>query len=396
METSRTSIKKSDVKEFFIKAGVPFPVGTSITYNPSISQLIVANTPENLEIFERILSQLNVVPNQVEIEARFVEVSEDALEELGLQWILTDNYEFATQNGPGAASTLQRVQVNADNQGLTKGLRFFNYDPSTATVIPASPITAATGQSPLGGILTIASVLTNPELKMIVQALSQKGNSDLLSAPRVTTRSGVAAQIQVVKEIIYPTEFEVTQPTMSASSSSLLGSSALVTPPTVTPGSFETRETGVILSATPTVGPDGYTIDLTLVPEVAELVDWIQYGSTITTGGQTFTYNIPQPVFSSRNATTSIVIWDGQTVVMGGMISEQLTTFKDKIPILGDIPFLGRLFRSEGQQSTKVNLLIFVTARLVDPAGKPIHKAENMTLPGHGAAGGEATPAAAQ
>jgi general secretion pathway protein D len=153
----------------------------------------------------------------------------------------------------------------------------------------------------------------------------------------------------------------------------------------------------VILNVTPTVGPDGYTIDLTLVPEVAELVDWIQYGSEITLEAgvvgarqsRTFRYNIPQPTFSSRNATTSIVIWDGQTVVMGGLIREELTTMKDKIPFLGDIPLLGKLFQSNGSASKKMNLLIFVTARLVDPAGKPIHKAEAMAMPGGSAQGGE-------
>ena len=98
MGATRSTIKKSDVKEFFEKTGVPFPQGTSITYNPAISQLIVANTPENLEVFERILSRLNVIPTQVEIEARFVEISQDDLEEMGFQWILTDNWEMAQKN----------------------------------------------------------------------------------------------------------------------------------------------------------------------------------------------------------------------------------------------------------------------------------------------------------
>jgi general secretion pathway protein D len=390
MGGGRTTFKRGDVKDFFEKAGVPFPVGTSITYNQAISQLIVANTPENLDIFERILANLNVVPNQVEIEARFVEVSQNDMEELGLQWILTDNWEVATKQGGGFVGNQERIDVLADPDGLTKGNRFFAFDRTTAAIDPASPVTLGANQSPLGGILSVASVLTNPEVKMILHALSQRGNSDLLSAPRITTRSGVNATIQVVREIIYPTEFEVTQPTIQSEGN-------LVTPPTVTPGSFETREVGVILNVTPTVGPDGYTIDLTMVPEVAELVDWIQYGSEVTISSpiqnpltglligsreNRFRYNIPQPVFSSRNATTSIVIWDGQTVVMGGLIREELVTYKDKVPLLGDIPILGRLFRSEGQRSRKTNLLIFVTARLVDPAGKPIHKAETMTMPG--------------
>jgi general secretion pathway protein D len=142
----------------------------------------------------------------------------------------------------------------------------------------------------------------------------------------------------------------------------------------VTPGSFETREVGVILNATPTVGPDGYSIDLVLAPEVSELEGWINYGSTFGT----FVFNIPQPIFNTRKVTTTIVIWDGQTVVMGGLIREQLTKHKDKIPLLGDLPLIGRLFRSDGEYSQKKNLMIFVTARLVDPSGKPIHSANAL------------------
>lgn len=374
----RINVTKSDVKEFFQNAGVQFPAGASITYNSTISQLIVANTADNLETFERILKQLNVIPYQVEIEARFIEVAQNDLEELGLQWILNDNYEFATK------ADGQRMQVNANSSGFTQGLRFFGQNTDNGAISAISTVGKAVNQTMLGGILSASSVLTNPEVTVVLQALSQHGGSDLLSAPRVTTRSGVNAQIQVVKEIIYPTEFEVTQPTIQSEGS-------LVTPPTVTPGEFVTRETGVILNVTPTVGPDGYTIDLIMAPEVAELVDWIQYGSEIslTTGvvgareTSTFMFNMPQPVFSSRNVTTSIVIWDGQTVVMGGLIREELTTYKDKVPILGDIPILGWFFRSEGQYSQKMNLLIFVTARLVDPAGRPIHRGDT-TMPGSG------------
>jgi len=377
----QVSMTKGDVKEFFEKTGVKFPTGASITYNAAISQLIVANTADNLETFERILQQLNVVPNQVEIEARFIEVAQNDLEELGLQWILNDNYEFATKkDGSG-----QRMQVNANQNGLTQGLRFFGFNSGNRNVEPISVLTQTANQTMLGGILSASSVLTNPEVTVVIQALSMHGGTDLLSAPRVTTRSGVNAQIQVVKEIIYPTEFEVTQPTMNTDGNVTMS-------PVVTPGTFTTRETGVILNVTPTVGPDGYTIDLVMAPEVAELVDWIQYGSaiTVTTGiigarqENTYLFNMPQPIFTSRNVTTSIVIWDGQTVVMGGLIREELTTIKDKVPILGDIPILGWFFRSEGQYSRKMNLLIFVTARLVDPAGRPIHTEANMAMPGTG------------
>ncbi len=390
MGATRSSIKKSDVKEFFEKTGVPFPQGTSITYNPTISQLIVANTPENLEVFERILSRLNVIPNQVEIEARFVEISQDDLEELGFQWILTDNWEMAQKkNGGGLLGGQQQIVGFADQDGFTKGLRFFNQDSSSGSINPLSAVTGGSGAAPLGGIFSMGGILTNPEVTLVIQALSQHGGTDLLSAPRVTTRSGVNAQIQVVREIIYPTEFETQEAQDNTFNGGGTGGSQVImaTPPLIYPGTFETREVGVILNVTPTVGPDGYTIDLTMVPEVAELVDWIQYGY-IQNG--VLVANIPQPVFASRNVTTSIVIWDGQTVVMGGLIREDLVKVNDKVPILGDIPLLGRLFRSEGQYSKKKNLLIFVTARLVDPAGKPIHRSED-TPEGDAAAAEEIT-----
>lgn len=371
MEGGNTSMQREDVRAFFEKAGVPFPAGTSITYNSQISKLIVANTPDNLEKLEQILAALQITPSQVEIEARFVELNQNDLKELGLEWILTDNYEIATQKGTGTIGSQPAIVAKADTLGLSKGLNFFTFDSSSGLVSPNSAANQKTGIAPLGNILSIAGVLTNPELTAVIHALDQHGAADVLSAPRVTTRSGVNAQIQVVREIIYPTEFETTQPQFSTGSFS---GSQVVTPPLVTPGSFETREVGVILNATPTVQPDGYSIDLVLAPEVSELEGWINYGSTFGD----FVFNIPQPIFNTRKVTTTMVIWDGQTVVMGGLIREQLLKTKDKIPFLGDLPLLGRLFRSEGEYSQKKNLMIFVTARLVDPAGKPIHSADSL------------------
>ena len=76
-----------------------------------------------------------------------------------------------------------------------------------------------------------------------------------------------------------------------------------------------------------------------------------------------------QPIFSVRKVKTEVTIWDGATVVMGGLTREQAVKIEDKVPLLGDIPLVGRLFRSEGESTQKRNLLIFVSARLVDPGG---------------------------
>jgi hypothetical protein len=90
--------------------------------------------------------------------------------------------------------------------------------------------------------------------------------------------------------------------------------------------------------------------------------------------------NMEQPFFPVRSITTSIQIYNGATVVMGGMITEVRVSHEDKIPFLGDLPLVGRLFRNSYESSEKRNLLIFVSARLVDPAGRFVRDTQDLTL----------------
>ena len=159
----------------------------------------------------------------------------------------------------------------------------------------------------------------------------------------------------------------------------------------VEPQNFQTREVGVILQVTPRVSSDGSRISLDMTPSVVSIPTWKNYGSTypvygdqnLITGQRQVEYvqlNMEQPFFPVRSLATSVDIYNGSTVVMGGMITEERYSEEDKIPILGDIPILGRLFRYQYDQSEKKNLLIFVSARLVDPAGRTIDGAG--TVPG--------------
>jgi general secretion pathway protein D len=139
------------------------------------------------------------------------------------------------------------------------------------------------------------------------------------------------------------------------------------------------------------VGADNYTIDLSLSPEVVEFDGFINYGSPIIgprvedilqqvqtlnpsgIGIFEITPNVMnQPIFSVRKVTTSVSIWDGQTVALGGLIREDVQKVNDKVPILGDIPFAGQLFRSSVDQKIKRNLIVFVTARLMNAEGQPL------------------------
>ena len=164
-------------------------------------------------------------------------------------------------------------------------------------------------------------------------------------------------------------------------------SQGVVTPST--PTAFETRNLGVTLEVEPIIGPDGYTIDLNLSPEVVEFDGFINYGSPINgpiinplnptvVATAVLTPNvINQPIFSTRKVTTSVSIWDGQTVALGGLVREDVQKVEDKVPILGDIPLAGRLFRSNVDQKIKRNLIIFVTARLMDAEGRPVRLDED-------------------
>jgi general secretion pathway protein D len=224
-----------------------------------------------------------------------------------------------------------------------------------------------------------------------------------MAAPKVTTKSGEKATISISREFPYPENFAPPQvPQNTGSGSTSVAGVAQEQDPVVTPSfpeNFTTRQLGVNLVVEPVVGPDGYTIDLKLSPEVVDFDGFVNYGSpilapqrnlvggaaslaldplSILNANQFFTPTvltenvINQPIFSVRKVTTDVSIWDGQTVALGGLIREDVQKVNDKVPVLGDIPYAGTLFRSEVDQKIKQNLIVFVTARLMDAAGQPL------------------------
>ncbi|MEM2352223.1 MAG: hypothetical protein QXT26_07430 [Thermoproteota archaeon] len=134
---------------------------------------------------------------------------------------------------------------------------------------------------------------------------------------------------------------------------------------------------GPTLDVIPYVSADGYTIQMNLIPTVTEFLGYDDPGQFQAVVG-TLAAPVPLPRFRVRSVVTTSIVWDGQTVMMGGLISETVTKTKDRVPVLGDIPLLGRLFRSEGKSSTKKNLVIFVTATIVDPAGNRVNDPNNL------------------
>jgi len=138
-------------------------------------------------------------------------------------------------------------------------------------------------------------------------------------------------------------------------------------------------EIGPVLDVIPVVLSDGYTINLTLIPSLTEFSGY-DPSPTIPGVNNANVIMIPTilPHFTVRQVISTVNIWDNQTVVLGGLISSTVQSTKDKIPMLGDLPLVGRLFQSQTKTSVKKNLMIFVTATMVDPAGNRVHSDDEL------------------
>jgi general secretion pathway protein D len=399
-------VRREGGREYLESQGVPFPPGASANFLPQSSRLVVRNTPDALELVDAIVEQANVSgPRQVEIESKFVEINQNNLKELGFDWLLGqfnigNHRVFGGGGTSGTGETINPADFpftppNGAPVGqfpVTSGNRSGNLAIS-GSAIDALLMGTGVGQVLAPGIFGLSGVFTDPQFQLVIRALNQKKGIDLLSAPRVTTKSGQRALIEIVREFRYPTQFlppQIPQITTSNPTAGLIGNPVVpvVVAPT-TPQNFETRNTGVTLEVEPVVGPDGITIDLNLVPQVVEFEGFINYGSPINAIGVTSTAGISvsspirltdnvinQPIFSARKVTTSVSVWDGQTVVLGGLMREDVQKTEDRTPIIGDIPLVGRLFRTTAEQHIKRNLVIFVTARLVNPGGQPVNSTD--------------------
>ncbi len=399
---------RRNATQYFTEQGVPFPTGAFAQYIASGSKLIVRNTQAAVDLIDTIVEgATGVAPTQVEIESKFVEISQNNLNELGFDWLLGPFsigggvYGDGGTRGGGqdlSSAYYQNYPIVIDGKTvganpMTAGNRN-GIGTSYNSAITANSLNALLGGIPQGtnvaspGVFGLAGVFTNAQFQMVIRALSQQKGVDLMSAPKVTTKSGIKATIKVIREFPYPTEFNPPQVPPPATAqqaggnqaSSIVVTSGIVTPST--PSAFEKRDLGVSLEVEPQVGADNYTIDLSLSPEVVEFDGFVNYGSPIIgpsynalTGIQPFVITpnvINQPIFSVRKVTTSVSIWDGQTVALGGLIREDVQKVNDKVPILGDMPLAGRLFRSNVDQKIKKNLIVFVTARLMNAEGQPL------------------------
>jgi general secretion pathway protein D len=404
---------RKPITDLLRNAGIAFPEGASATLSSSV--LLVTNTPTELDKVEQLVDAMTrKQPKQVKITTKFVEISQENGEELGFDWIIgpfgNSGHNLFGSGGtigngtprnagdfvspidftsiPGVPAGADEAVSNIATAGLRSGDSAITRNSIDA--ILNNPNRSSQRADVAPGIMSLTGLFSDVQMQVMMRGLSQKKGADIMSAPSVTAKSGQKATIEVIREFIYPTEYEPPELPNSVGTTSSFGFGGVggsstggsfpVTP--ATPTAFETRNTGVTLEIEPTIGENDFMIDLRFVPEIVEFEGFINYGSPISSSGSdafgnpiqvVITENrIEMPVFSTRRVNTSLTIYDGYTVAIGGLMREDVQNVEDKVPILGDIPFIGRLFQSKSENHIKSNLIVFVTAQIIDPTGRSL------------------------
>jgi tetratricopeptide (TPR) repeat protein len=342
------------LRELFASAGVDLDParnpGKALFYKDRQGMFVVRATLQDLDIIEAIIGVMNTVSPQINIKAKFVEVSQNDSKALGFDWYLGNVLMTNITIGGHAGTALTTMAPNSTNQLATSGSLHSHASPFTAT-----------------------GILTDPQFRVVMKALQQRSGTELLAQPEVTTMSGRQAQMKasdiltVLKGI---NERALTPPGITTTNDN--GSSLYVT---------ETMEFGPVLDVIPSVLPDGCTIALTVIPTLTEFLGYEEDRTNrvaVYANGKKNWVVPPRPKFRVQQMYASVNVLDGQTVVLGSPVFETVITIKDSVPLLGDLPLVGGLFRSQSKTISKKNLLVFITPTLIDPAGNRIHSEDEM------------------
>lgn len=337
-KSSETSSEVKTVKNILENA-VDWPKDSKLTLDERTGALIVSNTPSNLETIENLLYNLDITPIQVLIEARFMEVKVSDLDDIGVEWKLKGMW------------AMDKNRAGNDVYGFSRnsGVDFSNFS-----------------RSDEGFNLTYQGILSNPQFQAAMHALQEKQNVKTLSAPRITTLNNQTATIEVIDEYIYPTRYEASLVQYDINGDGDFDDAGETEWVNV-PQDFVTRNVGILLHVKPSVGADKKNITLALTPEVSE-----------DAGTYSYSGNVNIPKFTTRNLSTSVMVKDGETIVLGGLIKETNTNVKTKVPVLGSIPILGGLFRKSTDSKERRNLLIFVTANVMDKEQNKVASADGV------------------
>ena len=286
----------------------------TVQIDPRTNTIIITDLQEHLNTASNLIATLDRAQPQVEIEARIVQTNKDYARALGVQWGLSGRVDPALGNTtnlafPNNGSVTGRLGTGTGPTGLP-----------AAVNLPADGATNAIG-------LALGSLNGAFNLDVALTALERSGNGRLLSTPRVTTQNNVEAEVKQGVQI----------PIQTASTA--------ITPPTVT-----FKDAALTLKVTPQITAAG-----TVIMKIA--VENATADFTRQVGGI--------PPINTQSATTTVLVSDGQTTVIGGIYTSAEATSNDRTPGLARIPFLKWLFRRDTVSDQSSELLIFITPRII-------------------------------
>lgn len=357
--------------------------GSSIFLEPVSGTLVARNTVKNLELIDSYLKNLDESGDQVqvEIQARFIQISDQDLNEISFGMKLRSPWKvISAHNKDGNALVANPTDFTGALRRYSKGTRNSRYADRLSSVMNMVGVSTVGNNQVTDEVLGFfTNALTDPEVGLIFNAIDNKTNADVLSAPSVTTVSGQPrVTIKQITEVMYPEDYTVYKPAIIYSSSSQFnllnpsnGPDISAMPGYATVESTLKEDVGIELTVSPIVADDKRTVSMDIncktSGEIEPRTVSVYVGNEIL-GIDPIELDIPRFKFSE--VKTQVVVADGETVVLGGMVTEALRQYKDKVPFLGDLPLIGRFFRAEGSYNEKKHLLIFVKTNIITPTGE--------------------------
>ncbi len=309
-----------------------------------LNRLIIISTPSIIEEVEKVVKMLDVPPIQISITARFITITENALENLGIDWNLTPTDDHNVRKID------QKFTVQTSNQAVS-----------------LNPVDA------LGNALTPSfnlqglAVLNTRQLNITLQALKSTTESKVLTAPQVMAYNHRLGIIRKTETFRYATDIETITDTTTTDTSS-------TSTTTLIPQFDGEEDIGIRLYVRPSVGADLKTVGLWVKPIITARTGWIDRDIIVTTSSDAAgspsnseIYNLPLPLFETQTIMANAAVNDGHTLVIGGLYEDAVSKNKRAVPGVSRIPVLGHLFKSKNDASARSYLLIFVTARIIRP-----------------------------
>jgi len=348
-------------------------------YNPLLNQLIVHNTPSNLDKFEEGLTEFDQTPKQVSIESKFITIAVNDLKKIGFSWDLSQSdLGSRSRQIPDLETSTYAYDINGD--GIAEQIPFYTKPDGTNVInntITETLLNAVTSPGPGAGSNTfsLSGIITDnadgDTLRVTMDYINSLGETELLSAPRVTTMNRKPAVISDLRTEFFNVASYPRIETAAGTEGAAAAAGAVEI-------EYEQFIFGITFSVTPAI-IDNDKVRLWLNPQVRTLDGVTSEQQTVAVvNGQELraTYNLPQERIQA--VWTNVIVHDGDTLVLGGLISDSTLKNEERVPYLSDIPVLGHLFRGKSRQVTQSSLLIFVTVDIIDPTGARYFEPQEM------------------